>query len=183
MAAVCSADMDNTDKVVPLIEECRRMGLKVEPPQVNLSQYKFTIADEKTVVYGLGAIKGVGEGAIEAIASERDAQGAFSDLFEFCRRIDLRRVNRRVLESLVRAGALDGLGVNRASLMLQLPLAIKLALVFIIVVSSFTHDFFFGPKARNSPRYTLIAKVFGRGNLIVALFIVIFAVILRAGGF
>jgi DNA polymerase-3 subunit alpha len=103
------------------------MGLKVEPPQVNLSQYKFTIADEKTVVYGLGAIKGVGEGAIEAIVSARDAQGAYTDLFEFCRRLDLRKVNRRVLEALVRAGALDGLGVNRASLMLQLPLAIKLA--------------------------------------------------------
>ncbi|MEN8167503.1 MAG: DNA polymerase III subunit alpha [Pseudomonadota bacterium] len=127
MAAVCSADMDNTDKVVPLIEECRRMGLKVEAPQVNLSQYKFTIADEKTVIYGLGAIKGVGEAAIEAIVAEREANGAFTDLFEFCRRIDMKRVNRRVLESLIRAGALDGLGGNRASLMLQLPLALKMA--------------------------------------------------------
>ncbi len=128
MAAVCSADMDNTDKVVPLIEECRRMGLKVEPPQVNLSQYKFTIADDSTVVYGLGAIKGVGEAAIEAIVSERHTRRAGpTDLFEFCRRIDLKKVNRRVLESLIRAGALDGLGANRASLMLQLPLALKMA--------------------------------------------------------
>jgi len=127
MAAVCSADMDNTDKVVPLIDECRRMGLKVEPPQVNLSQYKFTIADDKTVIYGLGAIKGVGEGAIEAIVGERQAHGPYRDLFEFCRRIDLKKTNRRVMESLVRAGALDGLGANRASLMLQLPLALKLA--------------------------------------------------------
>jgi len=127
MAAVCSADMDNTDKVVPLIEECRRMKLKVEPPQVNISEYKFTAADEQTVVYGLGAIKGVGESAIEAIIQERNASGPFADLFGFCRRIDLRKVNRRVLESLVRAGALDGLGKNRATLMMQLPLALKLA--------------------------------------------------------
>jgi DNA polymerase-3 subunit alpha len=127
MAAVCSADMDNTDKVVPLIEECRRMQLRVEPPQVNLSQYKFTSADDNTVVYGLGAIKGVGEAAIEAIVRERDADGPFTDLFEFCRRIDLKKLNRRVMESLVRAGALDGLGANRASLMLQLPMALKMA--------------------------------------------------------
>ncbi|MEJ2427166.1 MAG: DNA polymerase III subunit alpha, partial [Candidatus Thiodiazotropha sp.] len=127
MAAVCSADMDNTDKVVPLIEECRRMKLKVEPPQVNLSEYKFTASDECTVVYGLGAIKGVGESAIEAVILERNAQGPFQDIFEFCRRIDMRKVNRRVLESLIRAGALDGLGANRATLMLQLPLALKLA--------------------------------------------------------
>ena len=127
MAAVCSADMDNTDKVVPLIEECRRMKLKVEPPQVNISEYKFTAADERTVVYGLGAIKGVGESAIEAIIQERNAGGPFEDLFGFCRRIDLRKVNRRVLESLVRAGALDGLGKNRATLLMQLPLALKLA--------------------------------------------------------
>jgi DNA polymerase-3 subunit alpha len=127
MAAVCSADMDNTDKVVPLIEECRRMKLQVEPPQVNLSEYKFTAADEKSVVYGLGAIKGVGESAIESIIQERQANGPYKDIFEFCRRIDLRKANRRVMESLVRAGALDGLGKNRATLMLQLPLALKLA--------------------------------------------------------
>ncbi|MEW8561201.1 MAG: DNA polymerase III subunit alpha, partial [Candidatus Thiodiazotropha sp.] len=127
MAAVCSADMDNTDKVVPLIEECRRMGLKVEAPQVNLSEYKFTATDRETVVYGLGAIKGVGESAIESVIEERNGNGPYRDIFEFCRRIDLRRVNRRVIESLIRAGALDGLGANRATLMMQLPLGLKLA--------------------------------------------------------
>jgi DNA polymerase-3 subunit alpha len=127
MAAVCSADMDNTDKVVPLIEECRRMGLKVGAPQVNLSEYKFTATDRETVVYGLGAIKGVGESAIESVIDERNANGAYQDIFEFCRRIDQRKVNRRVIESLIRAGALDGLGANRATLMMQLPLALKLA--------------------------------------------------------
>jgi DNA polymerase-3 subunit alpha len=127
MAAVCSADMDNTDKVVPLIEECRRMGLKVEAPQVNLSEYKFSATDGKTVVYGLGAIKGVGESAIESMIEGRNSGGPYQDIFEFCRRIDMRKVNRRVMESLIRAGALDGLGANRATLMMQLPLALKLA--------------------------------------------------------
>ena len=127
MAAVLSADMDNTDKVVTLIEECRTMGLKVEPPTINRSEYRFTIADAGTVVYGLGAIKGVGESAIEAILEARRSGGPFRDIWEFCRRIDLHKANRRVLEGLIRAGALDGLAPNRATLMAQLPPALKLA--------------------------------------------------------
>ncbi len=127
MAAVLSADMDNTDKVVHLIEECHDMGLEVLPPEVNRSRYMFTVEGEKTVVYGLGAIKGVGEAAIEGIVEARDRDGPFQDLFDFCRRIDLKKCNRRVLESLIRAGALDGLGPNRATLMVQLPLALKMA--------------------------------------------------------
>ncbi len=127
MAAVLSADMDNTDKVVTLIDECRSMGLKVEPPAVNRSEYRFTIAGADSVVYGLGAIKGVGEGAIEALLEARRAGGPFRDLWEFCRRIDLHKANRRVLEGMVRAGALDGLAPNRATLMAQLPLALKFA--------------------------------------------------------
>ncbi|WP_078119173.1 DNA polymerase III subunit alpha [Thiosocius teredinicola] len=127
MAAVLSSDMDNTDKVVTFIEECRAMKLKVEPPDVNRSSYMFTIDGDDTVVYGLGAIKGVGEGAIEGIVEARQRDGVFRDMFEFCRRIDLKKVNRRVLESLIRAGALDRLGANRATLMIQLPLALKMA--------------------------------------------------------
>ncbi|MBN2885841.1 MAG: DNA polymerase III subunit alpha [Chromatiaceae bacterium] len=127
MAAVLSADMDNTDKVVTLIDECRAMRLKVEPPAVNRSAYRFTIADEGSVIYGLGAIKGVGEGAIEAMISAREQGGPFRDLWDFCRRIDLHKANRRVLEALIRAGALDELGANRATLMAELPLALKLA--------------------------------------------------------
>ncbi|WP_425485110.1 OB-fold nucleic acid binding domain-containing protein [Allochromatium humboldtianum] len=127
MAAVLSADMDNTDKVVTLIDECRTMKLRVEPPAINRSDYHFTIADDKTVVYGLGAVKGVGESAIEAMLEARRAGGPFRDLWDFCGRIDLQRVNRRVLESLVRAGALDELGPNRATLMAHLPLALKAA--------------------------------------------------------
>jgi DNA polymerase-3 subunit alpha len=127
MAAVLSADMDNTDKVVTLIEECRALRLRVEPPAVNRSAYRFTVADPRTVIYGMGAIKGVGEGAIETIIAARTSEGPFRDLWDFCRRIDLHKANRRVLEALVRAGALDELGPNRATLMAELPLALKLA--------------------------------------------------------
>jgi DNA polymerase-3 subunit alpha len=127
MAAVLSSDMDNTDKVVTFIEECRAMQLKVEPPDVNRSSYMFTVDGDDTLVYGLGAIKGVGEAAIEGIVESRAQDGVFHDLFEFCRRIDLKKANRRVLESLIRAGALDHLGANRATLMVQLPLALKMA--------------------------------------------------------
>ncbi len=127
MAAVLSSDMDNTDKVVTFIEECRAMDLEVAPPDVNRSQHPFTVDGERTIVYGLGAVKGVGEAAIEGILKAREAEGPFHDLFDFCRRIDLRKANRRALEALIRAGALDGLGANRATLMLQLPLALKLA--------------------------------------------------------
>jgi len=127
MAAVLSADMDSTDKIVTLIDECRAMNLKVEPPHVNHSEYMFTMDGDTTVIYGLGAIKGVGESAIESILEARKAGVEFPDLFEFCRRIDLRKANRRVLDALVRAGAMDELGGNRATLMAQLPLALKMA--------------------------------------------------------
>ncbi|MFP4294862.1 MAG: DNA polymerase III subunit alpha [Halothiobacillaceae bacterium] len=127
MAAVLSADMDHTDKVVGLIDECRRMGLKVVPPQVNECQYKFTVRDDQTVVYGLGAIKGVGEGPIAAIVSAREQDGPFADFNDFCRRVGTAALNKRVLEAMVRAGALDGLGPNRASLFAHIPEAVRLA--------------------------------------------------------
>ena len=127
MAAVLSSDMDNTDKVVVFIDECRDMGLAVLPPDVNGSGFRFGADDSGQVVYGLGAVKGVGESAIQAILEERDRAGPFTDLCELCRRLDLRRINRRVLEALIRAGALDSLGQSRALLMKQLPVALQLA--------------------------------------------------------
>ena len=129
MAAVLSADMDNTDKVVGLIEECRAMGLEVIPPNVNVCEYRFTITitDDRTILYGLGAIKGVGEGAIESIRASFHAQGKFANLFEFCQRIDLKKANRRTLEALIRSGALDELGPSRATLMASLTTASQLA--------------------------------------------------------
>ncbi|OUD12396.1 DNA polymerase III subunit alpha [Thioflexithrix psekupsensis] len=129
MAAVLSSDMDNTDKVVNLIDECRQMNLKVLPPDVNTSHYRFTVSDDlnSSIRYGLGAIKGAGEAAIMGIISERENNGIYTDLFEFCRRIDLRRANRRVLEGLIKAGALDQLGPERGVMMASLETAIKLA--------------------------------------------------------
>jgi DNA polymerase-3 subunit alpha len=126
MSAVLSSDMDKTDKVVTFIDECRAMGLKVLPPDVNASEYRFTVADDRTIRYGLGAVKGVGESAVQAIMDERRANGPFRDIADFCRRIDLQRVNKRVLEGLIRAGCLDRIGPNRATLMAELPQAMQL---------------------------------------------------------
>ncbi len=109
MAAVLSADMHNTDKVVTLIEECRSMKLRLDAPDVNISEFKFTVNNEGWIVYGLGAIKGVGEGPVEAIVEARQG-GPFKDLFDFCSRVDLKRINKRTLEALIRSGALDRLG-------------------------------------------------------------------------
>ncbi|MWJ27336.1 DNA polymerase III subunit alpha [Halomonas sp. ZH2S] len=127
MAAVMSTEMDNLDKVVPLIEECRQLKLTVTPPDVNVGGYKFTVDKDKRVVYGLGAIRGVGEGPIDAIVQARETGGAFTDLFDFCRRIDPKRLTKRTLEALIRSGALDNLGPNRAVLAAALEDALKAA--------------------------------------------------------
>ena len=127
MAAVLSADMDNTDKVVALIEDCHQQGVKVLPPDINQSIYQFSVPDEKSVLYGLGALKGVGEAALDGIISERESNGEFADLYDFCRRSDTRKVNRRVMEALIKSGAMDSLGPNRASLIASLSNAVQLA--------------------------------------------------------
>ena len=127
MAAVLSADMDNTDKVVILIDECRQMQLEVQAPDINLSDFAFKATDSVCVVYGLGAIKGVGQAAIESLITERIENGVYNNLFDLCNRIDLRKLNRRVLEALINAGAFDGLETNRAQMMDLLADAIKAA--------------------------------------------------------
>lgn len=127
MAAVISTEMDNLDKVVPLIEECRNLGLTVTPPDVNVGSYKFSVDDQARVIYGLGAIRGVGEGPIGAIVEAREAGGPFTDLFDFCRRVDPRRMNKRTLEALIRSGALDTLGPNRAVFTAAMDDALKAA--------------------------------------------------------
>ncbi|HTC50303.1 MAG TPA: DNA polymerase III subunit alpha [Steroidobacteraceae bacterium] len=126
MAAVLSADMDHTDKVVTLIDECKQLALAVLPPDVNASRYEFAVADAKTIRYGLGAVKGVGQGAVEALIAEREARGPYRTLDELCRRTDLTRINRRTLEALIRSGSLDSLGANRATLLEGLPSAMQL---------------------------------------------------------
>ncbi len=125
MAAVLSSDMDNTDKVVGFLDEARALGLTVLPPDVNGSNYMFEALDDKTIRYGLGAVKGVGRGACEAIADARANDGAYADLLDFCKRVDSAKLNRRTLEALIGAGALDALGKNRPSLLLQLPEVLK----------------------------------------------------------
>ena len=126
MAAVMSADMDNTDKIVTLVDECERMGLPLIPPDVNKGLFKFTVDHDLRIVYGIGAIKGVGEGPVESILEARK-DGPFVDLFDFCARIDLKKLNKRVIEKLICAGALDNLGPHRASMMATLPEAIRAA--------------------------------------------------------
>ena len=128
MAAVLSSDMDNTDKVVVLIEECREMKLTIRPPDINLSEHKFTVNDQGEIVYGLGAIKGVGESAVEdVIINERNQNGFYTGLYDLCKRVDLRKVNRRVLEALIKAGAFDSINPCRASHLAELPTALKVA--------------------------------------------------------
>jgi DNA polymerase-3 subunit alpha len=127
MAAVLSCEIDHTETVVMMLDECRRMGLTVLPPDINRSRFKFTVGEGGKILYGLGAIRGVGEAALEGILAERDASGPFRDLFDFCRRIDTRKANKRVLEALICAGACDGFGLNRPSLMATLPKALQLA--------------------------------------------------------
>ncbi|MDE2219360.1 MAG: DNA polymerase III subunit alpha, partial [Gammaproteobacteria bacterium] len=125
MAAVLSADMDRTDKVVTLIDDCALIGLSVLPPDVNASGHAFAVADASTIRYGLGAVKGVGRTAVDALVEERAAGGAYSSLEDLCHRVDLQRVNRRVLEALIRSGSCDSLGRNRAALMERLAVAMQ----------------------------------------------------------
>ena len=116
MAALLTSEMGDTDKIVKYIEECRAMGIRVEPPDVNVSAVQFTVAGD-TIRFGLAAIKNVGEAAMESILTSRREQGAFRTLEDFCARVDLRLVNRRVVESLIKAGAFDSLGLTRAHLL------------------------------------------------------------------
>ena len=127
MAAVLSSDMDNTDKVVVLIEECREMKQHICPPDINLSDFRFTVNDQGQIVYGMGAIKGVGENAIEDLLKERSTNGPYSGLYDLCKRVDLRKVNRRVLEALIKAGVLDSIAANRAAHLAELTTALRVA--------------------------------------------------------
>jgi DNA polymerase-3 subunit alpha len=116
--------MGDSDKIVKYIEECRAMGLRVQPPDVNVSQVRFSVAGD-TIRFGLAAIKNVGEAAMESILRMRAEAGPFTTLEDFCARVDLRLVNRRVIESLIKAGAFDSLGLPRAHLLAQCDLALE----------------------------------------------------------
>ncbi|HSE93749.1 MAG TPA: DNA polymerase III subunit alpha [Methylomirabilota bacterium] len=124
MAALLTSEMGDSDKIVKYIEECRAMGIRVEPPDVNVSAVKFSV-EGATIRFGLAAIKNVGEAAMESILATRDREGRFQGLEDFCARVDLRLVNRRVLESLVKAGAFDSLGLTRAHLLATVDAALE----------------------------------------------------------
>ena len=129
MAAVLSADMDTTDKIASFISECRKMQISILPPDINHSSYAFKMTNAQSIRYGLGAIKGIGNAAIDYIEQDREAQGSYTSLDNFCNRMDLRKANKRALETLVRSGAMDALDPdhNRARLLHDLPLCMHAA--------------------------------------------------------
>ena len=131
MAAVLSADMQNTDKIVTLIDECRSMDLIIVPPDVNVGQFNFTVNAKGEIVYGLGAIKGLGEGPVENLLKAR-TEKPFGSLLDMCQRVDSQTVNKRTMEALIRSGALDNfiegdVDYSRAHLSVALPEAMKAA--------------------------------------------------------
>ncbi len=131
MAAVLSSDMDNTDKMVVFIEDAKQMGLKIINPSVNHSFYRFTVSesegDSQSIIFGLGAVKGLGEAAVNLIVEEREARGNFKNLFDFCARLDHRKINKRALEALVNSGAMDQLGPSREIIFASLDCAVRWA--------------------------------------------------------
>ena len=127
MAATLSSDMDNTDTVKIFYDDCLVNKLIVLGPDVNASEYRFVPVDRQTIRYGLGAVKGTGEQAVNVILKARSEGGPFKDLFDFCQRVDKRMVNRRTIEALIRAGAFDSIDDHRARLMASVGIAIEAA--------------------------------------------------------
>ncbi|HSG97174.1 MAG TPA: DNA polymerase III subunit alpha [Woeseiaceae bacterium] len=127
MAAVMSADLQNTDRLVVLKDDCRKLGLQLRAPDINQSSYHFSVPAERTILYGLGAIKGVGRGAVEALIRDREANGPFNNLTEFCRRADHDKINRRAIEAMIKSGAMGGFGETRRGMMAELDDALRAA--------------------------------------------------------
>lgn len=127
MAAVLSSDMDNTDKIVLMVNEVKAMRVPLSLPNLNEGEYSFTLDHKGGIIYGLGAIKGVGEAAIELIIAEREKNGPYLDLFSFCQRVDLQKCNRRVIEALIKSGAMDVFNMTRGRMMASIDRAIQLA--------------------------------------------------------
>lgn len=125
MAAILTSEMGSTGNVVKYISECRKQGIEILPPDINESEMDFTVCDQK-IRFGLAAVKNVGEGAIESILQVREEGGPFRSLFDFCNRVDLRKVNKRVIESLIKCGAFDSTGAKRSQMMFVLDDAVEL---------------------------------------------------------
>ncbi|MED5228853.1 MAG: DNA polymerase III subunit alpha, partial [Pseudomonadota bacterium] len=126
MAASMSADMEHTDKLVVLVSEAKRMKIRLRAPDINQSDHEFKVEEDGSIRYGLGAIKGIGERAIDSLLSERITHGEFNDLHSLCRRVDQHRVNKKVFEGLIMSGSLDCLGSTRATHWAKLPQTIEL---------------------------------------------------------
>ena len=126
LASTMSADMNNTDNIHSFVDDCAPNKVEVLPPDVNQSGYRFEPLNNSQILYGLGAVKGTGLAAIELMLAARQ-NAPFTDLFDFCSRLDLRKVNRRVIESLIRVGAFDKLEANRAALLAGVGMAIAAA--------------------------------------------------------
>ncbi len=126
MVAQTSCEKQNADKVVEYIEDCRRMGIEVIPPDINESQNDFTISGGNKIRFGLGAIKNVGDKAIESIIQSRDKEGGFTSILDLCKRADLRVVNKQVIEYLIKSGCFDSLYDNRAKLLAGIDTAMQM---------------------------------------------------------
>ena len=116
MAALLTSEVQNADKIVKYIAECREMGIPILPPDINESYKTFTVIGNQ-IRFGLAAVKNVGDAAIDVILAEREAKGKFQSLFDFCKRVDLRKVNRRVIESLIKCGAFDFSKAHRSQML------------------------------------------------------------------
>lgn len=120
LASALSADMDNVNKIIHLINECRRIGLIVVPPNINTSQYYFYVDQNNKIIYGMGAIKGIGKASIDAIIESRNCDGPFKGLFDFCIRIDKTKINNHMIEKLILSGSFDSFKISRSKLMTSL---------------------------------------------------------------
>jgi DNA polymerase III subunit alpha len=155
MSALLTSEAGNTDKIVKYINECREMGIRVLPPDVNQSDFNFTPSGD-AIRFGLSAVKNVGQGAVEAIVAARHQAGAFSSIYDFCERVNLGHVNRRVMESLVKAGALDSSGANRAQLYEALDRALESGMQMSRGRAVGQHDFFGFFAEAHQPEHTLV---------------------------
>ncbi|MBI4435868.1 MAG: DNA polymerase III subunit alpha [Candidatus Omnitrophica bacterium] len=127
MTALLTSEKDDTDKIIQYTNEATRMGIKILPPSIHESHAKFTKTREGAIRFGLSAVKNVGAGAIESILTSRKVHGGFHSLLEFCEQVDLRLVNRKVLESLIKCGAFDSLGLYRSQMMAMLDQVLQAA--------------------------------------------------------
>ncbi|WWP00925.1 MAG: DNA polymerase III subunit alpha [Candidatus Dasytiphilus stammeri] len=127
LAAAMSADLDNQDKIITLLEVSKHLGIHILPPNINTGRYKFYVNDDNKIVYGLGAIKGIGKAQIQTILNIRQTGGNFLDIFDFCARTKMKKIHRKVIEKLIFSGACDAIGPHRAAMIEVLEEALRVA--------------------------------------------------------